>query len=61
MALMTSTSFSILVNDSPSEIFSPSRRLRQGELLSPFPFIIMIEGLGRAIKQVKSLGKIKAL
>jgi len=61
MALVTSTSFSILVNGSPSEIFSPSRGLRQGNPLSPFLFIIMMEGLGEAIKQAKSAGKIKGL
>eukprot|EP00253_Pinus_taeda_P033333 PITA_33333 len=61
MALVTSSSFSILVNGLPSEIFNPSRGLRQGDPLSPFLFILMMEGLGRAIKQVKALGKIKGL
>eukprot|EP00253_Pinus_taeda_P011657 PITA_11657 len=61
MALVTSSSFSILVNGTPSGIFSPSRGLRQGDPLSPFLFIIMMEGLGRAIKQVKYSGKIKGL
>jgi len=61
MALVTSSSFSILVNGSPSEIFSPSRGLRQGDPLSPFLFIIMMEGLGRSIKHVKATGKINGL
>ena len=61
MALVTSSSFSILVNGSPSEIFSSSRGLRQGDPLSSFLFIIMMEGLGRAIKQAKSPRKIKGL
>eukprot|EP00253_Pinus_taeda_P024397 PITA_24397 len=61
MALVTSSSFSILVNGSPSEIFTPSRGLRQGDPLSPFLFILMMEGLGRSINQAKVLGKIKSL
>jgi len=61
MELVTSSSFSILVNGSPSEIFSPSRGLRQGDPLSPFLFILMMEGLGRSIKNAKANGKIKGL
>jgi len=61
MALVTSSNFSILVNGSPSEIFNPSRGLRQGDSLSPFIFIILMEGLGRAIKQAQYSGKIKGL
>eukprot|EP00253_Pinus_taeda_P027310 PITA_27310 len=61
MALVTSSSFSILVNGSPSEVFIPSRGLRQGDPLSPLLFILMMEGLGRAIKQAKATGKIKSI
>eukprot|EP00253_Pinus_taeda_P024711 PITA_24711 len=61
MALVTSSSFSILVNGSPSKIFCPSRGLRQGDPLSPFLFILVIEGLGRSIKHAKVTGKINGL
>lgn len=61
MTLVISSSFSILVNGSPSEVFIPSRGLRKGDPLSPFLFILMMEGLGRAIKQAKETGKIKGL
>jgi hypothetical protein len=45
------TSFSNLVNGFPFLTFSPSRGICQGEPLSPFLFILMVEGLGRDIKQ----------
>eukprot|EP00253_Pinus_taeda_P022226 PITA_22226 len=61
MALVTSSSVSILVNGSPSEIFLPSRGLRQGDPLSPFLFILMMEGLGRSIKHAKVTSKIQGL
>eukprot|EP00253_Pinus_taeda_P023924 PITA_23924 len=57
----TPDNFSISVNGSPSEIFTPSRGLRQGDPLSPFLFILMMEGLGRTIKKAKVSGKIKGL
>eukprot|EP00253_Pinus_taeda_P017138 PITA_17138 len=61
MPLVTTSSFSILVNRSSSDIFFPSRGVTQGDLLSPFLFILMMEGLGRSIKHAKAMGKIKGL
>jgi len=61
MALVTTRSFSILLNGSPSKTFKPSRRLKQGGPLSPFLFILMMEGLGNAIKYAKEEGKIQGL
>eukprot|EP00253_Pinus_taeda_P023159 PITA_23159 len=58
MALVTSSSFSILVNGSPYKPFNPTRGLKQGDPLSPFLFILMMEGLGKAIKSAKAEGKI---
>jgi len=59
--LVTSSCFSILVNGSPFETFLPSRGLRQGDPLSPFLSILMMEGLRRAINHAKQVGKIKGL
>lgn len=61
MALVTTASFSILLNGSPSRKFKPSRGLRQGDPLSPFLFILMMEGLGKAIKLAKAEGRIQGL
>eukprot|EP00253_Pinus_taeda_P009017 PITA_09017 len=61
MALVTSSSFSILVNGSPSELLLPSKGLRQGDPLSPFLFILMMEGLGRSTKHARVMGRIQGL
>eukprot|EP00253_Pinus_taeda_P011445 PITA_11445 len=50
MSLISSTLFSILVNGIPSTPFPPSRGIRQEDPLSPFLFVLMVEGLGRSIK-----------
>eukprot|EP00253_Pinus_taeda_P015038 PITA_15038 len=61
MALVSTASFSILLNGSPSRTFMPSRGLRQGDLLSSFLFVLMMEGLGRAIKMENFEGRIQGL
>ena len=61
MALVTSTSFSILLNEAISNTFTPSRGLRQGNSLSPFLFVLMMEGLGRAIKLANVEGRIQGI
>ena len=53
--------FYILVNGSPSDIFSASRGLQQGDTLSPFIFILLAEVLGRTLKAHQTKGEIRGL
>lgn len=61
MSLLSSSSFSILVNGFPSQPFRPSKGIRQGDPLSPFLFILMAEGLGRLIKHSYFSQQLKGL
>lgn len=59
--MITTPSMPIILNGTPTETFKPFRGLRQGDPLSPFLFIIAIDGLGRLIKARVNSGKIKGI
>jgi len=59
--LVSTTSFSLLVNGTPTKPFYPTRGIRQGDPLSPFLFILMMEGISRSIKTTTTEGEIKGL
>lgn len=61
LALIKSSRFSILVNGAPSAPFTPTWGIRQGDPLSPFLFVILMEGLSRIIAKKKVEGSIKGL
>jgi hypothetical protein len=59
--LVSSIGFSLLINGSPTKHFFPSRGIKQGDPLSHFLFILMMEGLRRSIKSTTTAGEIKGL
>lgn len=58
MACVTSTGFAVLVNDSPSTRFQGNHAIRKGCPLSPYLFVMVIEGLSLLIKDAKYKGLI---
>ncbi|GJX37653.1 putative RNA-directed DNA polymerase, eukaryota, reverse transcriptase zinc-binding domain protein [Tanacetum coccineum] len=60
-ACLESSRTSILVNESPTSEFSIKHGLRQGDPLSPFLFIIVIEGLHMALSEASHSGLIHGI
>jgi hypothetical protein len=59
LSLTSSTFFLILINGSPSATFFPTQGIKQGDPLSPFLFIFMVECLWRDMNDDVSDNKIK--
>jgi hypothetical protein len=59
--LVSTMSFSFLVNGAPVKSFYPSRGIIQGDPISPFLFILMMEWISRSIKTTTNKGEIKGL
>lgn len=52
---ITTVKFSVLINRSPIGFFSPQKGLREGDPLSPFLFILAMEGLSQMLDKAKQL------
>ena len=52
----STTSFSVLVNGSPSGFFQSSRGLRQGDLLFPYLFVMIMEALSCLLRSAVNGG-----
>jgi len=58
---LTSTSFAFLINGLTSPFFTPERGLGQGCSLSPLLFLLVVEGLSRALTQGKTIGELSGI
>ena len=52
MATIHIATYSVLINREPKGYISPSRGLKQGDLLSPYLFLLCAEGLSSLIRKV---------
>lgn len=51
MACISSVSMQVMWNGKPTNMFWPSRGIRQGDLISPYLFVLCIERLAHSIKE----------
>lgn len=55
---ISTASFAVLVNGSPSRLFKAHRGIQQGGPLSPFLFTIVLEALGSLLVKLREVGVI---
>ncbi|KAA0058887.1 reverse transcriptase [Cucumis melo var. makuwa] len=58
---ITMVQYSILINGKPYGKIKPKRGIRQGDLISPFIFVLAVDYLSCLLKHLKNLNKIKGV
>ncbi|XP_024164510.1 uncharacterized protein LOC112171581 [Rosa chinensis] len=61
MKCVESVTYAILVNGEQTEIITPTRGIRQGDPLSPYLFILCVEGFSALLSQAVDVGAIQGL
>ena len=61
MNCVMSVSYRVKVNGDIGKSFVPSRGLRQGDPLSPYLFLLCIEGFSALLSEAESAGRIKGM
>jgi hypothetical protein len=61
MACVQTVSYSVLINEQPYDNIIPSRGIRQGDLLSPYFFILCAEGFSSLLHKVECDRRITGL
>jgi len=61
MTCVRTVSYTVLINGLPHGHIVSSRGIRQGDPLSPFPFIMCVEALSRMLDHAAGMGKISGV
>ena len=56
-----SVTYSIMLNDQPHGLITPTRGLRQGDPLSPYLFLLVTKGLHALYEEAKENGEIEGV